>query len=184
MPAPFFSFQNQTQKKPTFSQLPAFEKQAPFLTPSFRPNWVRIPENVIFKTQERLFEVQLSDQKLTLIDKSQELPQKRAFALSELQTLQWQFKRLLLPLILGSVLASLSFIALLKGLIMNHLGVILTLIFGIWAYYGWQGRYFLEVWKKGGERVSLAFPYLNKSKKAIEEVQKRLFHQLLFPNKR
>jgi hypothetical protein len=184
MPIPFFSYQNQTQKKPTFSKGSAPEKQAFFLTPSFRPNWVRIPENTLFCAKESLFEIQLSDQKLTLIDKSRELPSKRAFALSDLRSLQWQFKRLLLPLVLGSVLASLSFVALLKGLVMNHFGVILTLVFGIWAYYGWQGRFFLEIVKKNGERVLLAFPYLNKSKKAIEEVQKKLLYQLLFPNKR
>ncbi|MCS6969072.1 MAG: hypothetical protein RMJ44_10285 [Cytophagales bacterium] len=70
---------------------------------------------------------------------------KRSFPLQKVNSINLQFKRLMLPLIIGGIIGPFSALATYQGLLTYWIGVGLTLSGFLLVYYGWLGSWQINV---------------------------------------
>ncbi len=109
---------------------------------TFYFNWLQQTEDVLAECQLSEKEAMQLTNKHLHIDLGH---RQKALPLDQLQNLELVFKRLMFPLLVGGIVAPISLVALLNGLLTPLIGIGLSSVGLSLLYYGWVGTYQIRV---------------------------------------
>jgi hypothetical protein len=139
---------------------------------TFYFNWLQQTEDVLAECQLSGKEAMQLTNKHLHIDLGH---RQKALPLNQLQNLELVFKRLMFPLLVGGIVAPISLVALLNGLLAPLIGIGLSSVGLSLLYYGWVGTYQIRINLKSATFLA----YFADSKTAqierfIEKINRRL----------
>jgi len=128
-----------TQKYPTFFPRNWLKKSRfIFKNYSYYYDWLKQNESILDRCQaNKSLRFEISS-KAFIVHKSEQV---RRFSFKKIKKIDYQFKRLMFPLLLGGILSPLSALATFNNLLDFWLGTGIMIISFLLFYQGWQGGY-------------------------------------------
>lgn len=116
---------------------------------SYQYPWVRLPENLIdscaFNAQEG---IRLTSRRLEIHQKHLT----RIVELHRLRSLSLHFRRLMLPILVGGVMAPITIVAISARIMSSGVGLAVCVLCLLLIYYGYRGRHQLMLHLQGSEQ--------------------------------
>ena len=113
-----------------------------FCTYTYNYNWIKKKENILslYKFEVSNY-MQLSDKELQ-IKKSDKT---HIFSIKEIKKIEMEFRYLIIPLIVGGIVLSLSLVGIFSAVVESWVGMMLVSIGAILLYFGIKGSYQVSI---------------------------------------
>jgi hypothetical protein len=117
----------------------------------------------LLKSDDKKNQALLSDEKLMVVRNGK----KYLYSVNEIASLASESKKLLMPLVIGGVLAPFSFLSYFTNIFHPLMHLIFTLIGLLLFYVGWVGKHALTIKKGKGEEDFIFLPEISRNLKAF-----------------